>query len=93
MSLHRLDINNAFLHNFVDEKIYMLPPPGYVVQPRMVCRMKRSLSGLRQAARQWNAELSKQLIPLGFKQSSQGYSLFFKTDSSGAFIVVAYLCR
>ncbi|GJY61017.1 retrovirus-related pol polyprotein from transposon TNT 1-94 [Tanacetum coccineum] len=27
--LHQLDINNAFLHSFIDEDIYMQPPAGY----------------------------------------------------------------
>lgn len=90
--LHQLDINNAFLHGFVEEELYMQPPLGYNVPPGMVCRLKRSIYGLRQAARQWNVELSKHLLNLGFKQSRQDYSLFVKVSGTGDFTaVVAYV--
>ncbi|KAL0348613.1 UNVERIFIED_CONTAM: Retrovirus-related Pol polyprotein from transposon RE1 [Sesamum angustifolium] len=35
--IHQVDINNAFLHGFLDEDIYMHAPDGYHVQPGQVC--------------------------------------------------------
>lgn len=55
----------------------MLPPPGYTkAAPGMVCKLKRSLYGLKQASQQWNLELTRFLLSLGFLQSKHDYSLF-----------------
>ncbi|GJS73703.1 RmlC-like cupins superfamily protein [Tanacetum coccineum] len=81
--LHQLDVNNAFLHGYLDEEIYMLPPEGYnKAKPGQVCKLLRSLYGLKQASRQWNQELSKFLCSLGFVQSKHDHSLFVKNKDS-----------
>jgi len=75
--LHQMDVHNAFLHGDLHEDIYLKPPLGfYSPKPNMVCRLKKSLYGLRQAPRQWYFKLASSLFRYGFSQSPLDHSLF-----------------
>jgi hypothetical protein len=41
--VHHMDVKNAFLHGDLEEEIYMEHPQGYVHNPSLVCRLKKSL--------------------------------------------------
>ncbi|GJW70280.1 retrovirus-related pol polyprotein from transposon RE1 [Tanacetum coccineum] len=90
--LHQLDINNAFLHDYIDEEIYMVPPEAYTkAAPNQVCKLTRSLYGLKQASRQWNQELTKFLLANGYAQSKYDYSLFVKSNKGQFTAVLVYV--
>lgn len=76
--LQQLDVQNAFLHGVLDEDVYMRQPPGYVdpALPRHVCKLDKSLYGLKQSPRAWFARLSSKLLALGFRPSRADASLF-----------------
>ncbi|XP_031259823.1 uncharacterized protein LOC116117986 [Pistacia vera] len=66
-----------FIHGDLHEDIYMKKPPGYTKgQPGQVCKLLKSLYGLKQASRQWYDKFSQSLISFGFKQSKADYNIF-----------------
>lgn len=65
-----MDVYNAFLQGDLTDEIYMDMPQGFVSQEEnMVCRLTKSLYGLKQATIQWNAKLTRALIKSQFQQS------------------------
>ena len=68
LELHQMDVHNAFLNGDLPEDIYMKPPPDFF-PPKldMVCKLKKSFYGLRQAPRQWYFKLAPCCFDMAFK--------------------------
>ncbi|RDX77546.1 Isoflavone 2'-hydroxylase, partial [Mucuna pruriens] len=90
--LHQLDVHNAFLHGNLDEEVYMKLLEGILpTPPSQVCKLKKSLYGLKQASRQWFAEFSSSLLSQGHSQSSSGHSLFLKHSNNSFTALFVYV--
>ncbi|GKU97023.1 hypothetical protein SLEP1_g10206 [Rubroshorea leprosula] len=90
--LHQLDVNNAFLQGDLHEEVYMKIPQGFTCnQSNKVCRLQKSLYGLRQASRNWFEKFTTSLKAVGFKQSKANYSLFTLAIADNFVAVLIYV--
>ncbi|CAL1377952.1 unnamed protein product [Linum trigynum] len=88
--IHQLDVNNAFLHGDLEEEVYMQIPQGFARPGETrVCRLRKSIYGLRQASRNWYQKFTQALLELGFVQSRADHALF--TYRRGETFVVALI--
>lgn len=62
--IHQLDVYNAFLQGDLHDEVYMQLPQGFPSQREsgIMCRLVKSMYGLKQANRQWNVKLTEALL-------------------------------
>jgi hypothetical protein len=89
--IHQLDVKNAFLHGTPSETVYCSQPTGFVdlTQPDRVCRLNKSLYGLKRAPRAWYSRFTTYLLSLGFVEGKSDTSLFvFRRDADTVYLLL-----
>jgi hypothetical protein len=91
--IHQLDIHNAFLNGVLDEEVYMKQPPSFVdsALPSHVCRLHKSLYGLKQALQAWYTRLNDFLLSIGFHASKVDTSLFIFSVGTDIFYLLVHV--
>jgi Reverse transcriptase (RNA-dependent DNA polymerase) len=92
-NLYQMNVKNTFLQGNLEEEIYINLPLGHEQEKssNIVCRIKKSIYGLKQSPRAWYRKLSKYLISCNFKVSSADHSLFTKNNGRNVTIVLVYV--
>ncbi|KAL4285046.1 hypothetical protein GQ457_16G030870 [Hibiscus cannabinus] len=92
--LLQLDVNNAFLNGMLNEEVYMKIPLGYATNvsgDNLVCKLNKSIYGLKQASRQWFCAFSQVVLQFGFSQSPHEHSLFIKGSGDTLVALLVYV--
>ena len=92
LKLHQVDVTTAFLNGELEEEVYMRQANGFITdgEEHLVCKLKKSIYGLKQSPRCWNTALDSQLKDMGFVQSVSDPCLY--TDAGGdAFFIGVYV--
>jgi transposase InsO family protein len=70
LEIHHMDVETAFLNGELNEEIYMELPEGYEGDKQnSVCKLNKTLYGLKQASREWNVKFTQELKDQGFEQT------------------------
>ena len=77
--VEQMDVKTTFLHGDLEEEIYMKQPEGFVVKGKkeLVCKLKKSLYGLKQSPRMWYPKFDTFIWGLGFTRSKADHCVIY----------------
>ena len=74
------DIKTAFLNGELTEELYMLQPEGFDDGSGKVCKLLKSIYGLKQAPKSWNVKLTSYLQSLKLEGTDDDPCLFYNQN-------------
>jgi len=82
LETHHMDVKSAYLNGTLTEEIYMEQPPGFSNGTDDVCRLHKSIYGLKQSGRIWNQRLHSAFIKLNYTRSDADHCLYSRIDDT-----------
>lgn len=76
MKLKQSDVKTAFLYGDLNENIFMEHPTGFSDGTGKVCKLRKSLHGLKQSSRCWNQKFTTFVKKFGFTANSADSCVF-----------------
>ena len=74
LHISQMNVKTAFLNRELDEKVYMIQPEGFIsTDESKVCKLQRSIYGLKQASRSWNIHFDKVIRMYSFVKNREKF--------------------
>ena len=83
-------VKTAFLNSILTETVFMTQPEGFEdpKNAKKVCKLKKSIYGLKQASRSWNIRFDEAVSDFGFIKNADESCVYKKVSGSKiAFLV------
>ncbi|KAK8523044.1 hypothetical protein V6N12_073755 [Hibiscus sabdariffa] len=87
------DVKTAFLNGKLEADVYMTQPEGFVTpeNARKVCKLQRSIYGLKQASRSWNLRFNDAIKEFGFIRNEDEPCVYKKFGGSIVSFLILYV--
>ena len=89
----QMDVKTAFLNGNLLEDVYMTQPEGFahLENSRKVCKLQRSIYGLKQASRSWNLRFDEAVKEFGFIKNEDEPCVYKKVSGNVLMFLVLYV--
>jgi hypothetical protein len=88
--IHQMDVTTAYLNGELEEEIFMKQPEGFQ-QGNLVCRLNKSLYGLKQSGRAWYSVIDAFLISLKFKRNDADHGVYSRYTNNSIIYITLYV--
>ncbi|KAL4310044.1 hypothetical protein GQ457_01G035740 [Hibiscus cannabinus] len=93
LELQQMDVKTAFLNGDLEEEVYMKQPEGFSSSDgeNLVCKLKKSIYGLKQASRQWYLKFHEVISSFGFVENIMDQCIYQKVSGSKICFLILYV--
>nr|KYP73865.1 Retrovirus-related Pol polyprotein from transposon TNT 1-94 [Cajanus cajan] len=88
-----MDVKTAFLNGNLEENVYMDQLVGFIEEGKehMVCKLNKSIYGLKQASRQWYIKFNDTIMSFGFKENTVDLCIYLKVSGRKFIFLILYV--
>ena len=93
LELHQMDVKTTFLNGGLEEEVYMKIPEGFSSSDgeHLVCKLNKSMYGLKQASRQWHLKFHEVVSSFGFEENVMDNCIYHTINGSKICFLVLYV--
>ena len=93
LELHQMDVKTTFLNDDLDEEVYMKQLEGFFSSDyeHLVCKLNKSIYGLKQASHQWYLKFHEVISLFGFEENAMNQCIYQKVSESKIYFLILYV--
>lgn len=91
--MYQMDVKTAFLNGNIEQEVFVEQPEGFVLHSKEthVCRLRKTLYGLKQASRGWYERIDGFLKDLGFQKNDANSNIYLRVIKNQPLFLVLYV--